>query len=683
MATLSKLIVSLMLDAEAYNKGFEAAQKTAEGFGAKMKDVGGKITAVGGVMTATTTAPILAAFDSMIDKASDMSETVSKVKVVFGEAGQGIVDWARDSAQNLGMTREAALGAIGTYGNLFRSMEMSPEVAGKMSQSLVQLASDLGSFNNMNPTDVLDKLRAGLTGETEPLKALGVNLSAAAIQAKALEMGLAPLDVDMTKVKGAQLKLTDAQMAYTKAIEKHGKDSHEAAKAQYALEQAEAALAKAMEGSKTELSAAAKAQATYALIMEQTKLAQGDFARTSDGLANKQRIAAAASANLTTELGEHLLPIKLRLMEVTGALGRSFGSMTTEQQKVLLVVLALIAGIGPLVTAIGGIVTAIGVVAPAVSAVAAVMTGPLALAIGLVVGLVVLAYTAWTENWGGIQQTVGTAVGYIQQIVQPFVDAFGALMSQAGDDTASLGSAWETVKALIGIGIAFISTNILSGLQTVAQFIQTHAGEIKGLFSGAWNFIQGVFKAAYGFITGDTTLFISGLRQTFNGAKEYVINMIALMMNTSADKVREKIGQIKSDFIGRITDIKDWLVSQPAAFGELGAALINGMINSIMLKFANLKELFLNELKKLFNAGKAWLDGTGGDGGGDSSGTSGKSSVFNAKGAAFAFAGQAGALDPRQLNIYVTTGPISSEIDVEVMVEKIAQRFQQRMAGRG
>ena len=192
-----------------------------------------------------------------IQKASDLAETQSKVKVVFGDSAKVIERMGRTSAAALGMSTNAALTAAGVYGNLFRAMGLTETKSAEMSTGLVQLAADLASFNNMDPTIVLDKLRAGLSGEVEPLRTLGVNLNMARIRTKALELGLA----DATG----------------------------------------------------ELTAAAKAQATYALIVEDTTLAQGDFERTSDGLANTQRALAAEMENVQTKIGEKLLPIMLQL----------------------------------------------------------------------------------------------------------------------------------------------------------------------------------------------------------------------------------------------------------------------------------------------------------------------------------------------------------------------------------
>lgn len=237
-------------------KGFDGLKGKIAGVdGAFQKLTGVSLLAGGAIGLAGMALKKMADYSKVtIDAASDLEETETKVGVVFGDQAASMLAWGESAAESMGMSSNAALAAAGTYGNLFRAMGMGVETSASMSKNLVKLAADLASFNNMDPTEVLDKLRAGLSGETEPLKTLGVNLNQAAIQAKALEDGL-------WNGVGA-------------------------------------------------MDASAKAQATYALILEQTTLAQGDFARTSEGLANQQRILAGNSENLAAAIGENLLPLK-------------------------------------------------------------------------------------------------------------------------------------------------------------------------------------------------------------------------------------------------------------------------------------------------------------------------------------------------------------------------------------
>lgn len=217
---------------------------------------------------------------SSISAASDLSESMSKVGVVFGDNQQQILNWADGAATALGQSKQQALEAAGTFGNLFTALGLGGQQSADMSKNVVELASDLASFNNINPTEALDALRAGLTGETEPLKRLGVNMNEATLKAKALELGLA---------KGTET-----------------------------------------------LSPAAKAQAAYALIMEQTKTAQGDFERTSGGLANQQRIMAAQFEDTKASLGTSLLPVMTQAASIANTLISAFNSLPGPLQGLVI-----------------------------------------------------------------------------------------------------------------------------------------------------------------------------------------------------------------------------------------------------------------------------------------------------------------------------------------------------------
>lgn len=187
-----------------------------------------------------------------VQASSNLSESINKVSVVFGENAQEIMDWSKTSSTAMGQSQRTALEAAGSFGNLFDALGLTSDQTKEMSIGLVELASDLASFNNITPDEALIKLRAGIVGETEPLRVLGVNLNATVVAAKAMQMGL-----------GSTTK---------------------------------------------ELSDQDKVLARYAIILDQTKNAQGDFARTSTGLANAQRILAAQMENGSAQLGNSFRP---------------------------------------------------------------------------------------------------------------------------------------------------------------------------------------------------------------------------------------------------------------------------------------------------------------------------------------------------------------------------------------
>lgn len=188
-----------------------------------------------------------------IDAAVNLGEQINKTKVVFRGSEQGILRWSKTTASGLGISRREALEAAGVFGNMLVPMGFARGKAADMSKSMVNLAADMASFNNAEPTEVLEALRSGLSGETEPLRKFGVFLNEDRLQAEALALGL-----------------------------KKGKGP---------------------------LTAQQKAMATYSLILKDTKDAHGDFANTSGSLANQQRIFKAQMENLKATLGKGLLPI--------------------------------------------------------------------------------------------------------------------------------------------------------------------------------------------------------------------------------------------------------------------------------------------------------------------------------------------------------------------------------------
>jgi len=234
------------------------ASETAATVGNKITDGLKKVAEVAaGALLATGVAGAAIGVKA-VQAASDLNESASKSEVVFGEFNDRIAEFAKTADWAFGLTKQRAFETAGTFGNLFVSMGLGKKEAAGMSIDLIKLAGDLASFNNLKIEDVLEKLRAGLIGEAEPMRSVGVLLSEDTMKAKALALGLGDLKGNLTEGE--------------------------------------------------------KVQARYAIMLEQTKTAQGDFARTSTGLANSQRILSAVWQNTLTDLGQVLLP------RVTGAL---------------------------------------------------------------------------------------------------------------------------------------------------------------------------------------------------------------------------------------------------------------------------------------------------------------------------------------------------------------------------
>lgn len=205
------------------------------------------------------TGQILSAFAdwalAAIDMASDLEEVQNVVDVTFGESGaKKIDDWSKKAASQFGLTELQAKKFSSTLGAMMKSSGMTGDEVVTLSEDLAGLAADMASFYNLDFDTAFAKIRAGMSGETEPLRQLGIDMS------------------------------VDRMNTYLESI-----------------------------GSETkfnDLSSAEKYLTRYQVLMEQTALAQGDFVRTSvDSYANLGRQIETQSQQLQTNLGEAMLPI--------------------------------------------------------------------------------------------------------------------------------------------------------------------------------------------------------------------------------------------------------------------------------------------------------------------------------------------------------------------------------------
>lgn len=188
-----------------------------------------------------------------IAAASDLQETQNVVDTTFGESSSSIDEWAKNAQKQYGLTETQAKRYASTMGAMAKSSGVSDDAIVEMSTDMAGLAADMASFYNMDFDEAFAKIRSGLAGETEPLRALGLNMTV-----KNLE--------DFAKSQGVD-----------KAFDK--------------MTQAE------------------QMSLRYQYLMQSTADAQGDFVRTSDSYANNVRKLETNMETLKINAGEMLLPI--------------------------------------------------------------------------------------------------------------------------------------------------------------------------------------------------------------------------------------------------------------------------------------------------------------------------------------------------------------------------------------
>ncbi|GHT71707.1 hypothetical protein FACS1894110_25190 [Spirochaetia bacterium] len=189
---------------QAVGAGFAAMGKDASRFNSILKGV-----TIGSLLSKGITSAIGAVrnnIGSAIGYASDLIETQNVVNSAFKEGAGVINEWATNSAKAYGLTELQAKKYASTLGSVFSGMGIKGPELGGMSMLMSNLAGDLASMYNLDRDDAFQKLLSGLTGQTAPLKSLGIVMSQDALEAFALSKGIKTSIKDMTEAGKAALR---------------------------------------------------------------------------------------------------------------------------------------------------------------------------------------------------------------------------------------------------------------------------------------------------------------------------------------------------------------------------------------------------------------------------------------------------------------------------------------------
>jgi hypothetical protein len=403
-------------------------------------------------------------FSDAVTSASDFAEQGAAVGQVFGDAGGDIQKFASTGATALGQSKVQILEAAKQFGIYGKAAGLAGKDNANFSTNLVSLATDLASFNNTSVDDALMALGAGLRGESEPLRKYGVLITETAMKNKGMELGIGT----MTKTaKGFTYTMTEQE----------------------------------------------KIIARNALVFEQTATQQGDFARTSEGLANQQRILAAQTENFGIQVGTALLPTLTNLasfantvlLPAFGAIGKFFADYGP-------VIGAFAATVGILTVALNLQAIATGLASAAQWVMnAALLANPMTWVVlavaALVAGIVLLATktTIFQDIWTAMTSFVTTAwnavVGFFSTTFTNIGKWFSNLWTGATN-------AWNTFSGFIQ-----------KGVQAIGDFFKPVFEGIGTLFKGYINTWLTIFESFINFFVNGINGIIGGINAVLTGIK--------------------------------------------------------------------------------------------------------------------------------------------------------------------
>ncbi|MCB2051368.1 MAG: phage tail tape measure protein [Novosphingobium sp.] len=489
----------------------------------KLKNLGGKISGVGARASIGITAPVVAVGASSFQAATDAMELESAFEVTFGNSAKRMKAWAENTGNTMQRSTQEMMAMAMAYQDILKK-QVGDKKAVDMTKSLTVLTQDLASFKNLSNEVAQQKIFSGLIGEAEPLRAVGVLLSDAAVQAKANQMGL-------EKVGG-----------------------------------------KFTEGSKV--------VARFALIQEQLADASGDVLRTQDSTANKLKAANAAWDELKVKVGEELLPKLNPVIDKITTLLDRFTNLP-EGLQTFIISMALIAALaGPILIGVGGLVAAFGALAGGAAAVG-IGLAPLigiVLAIAAVVGGA--AYLIY-NNWGTISSGISEALAPVMNIVSKLGELFMVLWN--GPLGQKLKIAGQLVMAIGGVIVGILGGTAMVVVETFGTIAKTtfdiigHALDfiiaiLNGDFAGAWEAIKGIALSA---IEGVVSI-IQGFVGNFKSIGSALIDGLIAGFQAGFDLVKLKVSELASF-------IPDWLkkplgINSPSkVFMHLGGSIPQGL----------------------------------------------------------------------------------------------------------
>ena len=432
--SIPPMLIKLQADVNDLKVGLAKAESAMKGVDDSVKKAStgmtnfmAKIKQVGATMGVAFAGQQVVQFSKdIVMAASDMNETMSKTAVIFGEGFDKINQFAEQSATTMGMSKKAALDASSTFALFGKSAGLAGDDLGAFSGDLVKLSADFASFYNTSPEDAITAIGAALRGESEPIRRYNVLINEASLKQEAMRMGL--------------IKTTTGA-----------------------------------------LSPQVRVLAAHALILNQSKDAQGDFARTADGAANTMRILSANMENAKAKLGAGLLPAFQALLAILKPIINglaSFGTFLANNKESVTAFIVTITAL----SAAWGVYT---LVVKRAAIQQAILNGIQAInPIGAIVVAVGLLVAAMVKLWNS-NETFRKAVVSVAKVA---LNAFAAIVPMVGQVFEAI------MKVVTGPLRALLS--VLSHLPGVGKYAKAGLDLMNKGLNGISDFADGAAKKA-------------------------------------------------------------------------------------------------------------------------------------------------------------------------------------------
>lgn len=566
-------------DSVEFEKVFTNATKTVnkfqakmEGLATKVKSVGDKISSAGKAMSVGITVPLTAAGTAAVNAASDFDENLNKVDVAFGKNAQSVKEWANTAITQFGLSKNQALQATSLFGDMATSMGINQKQATAMSISMAGLAGDLASFKNVGIDQAMTALNGVFTGETESLKQLGIVMTEVNLEEFAKKTG---------KVY-------------------------------------------------SEMSQAEKVQLRYNYVMEMSKNAQGDYARTADGTANSLRTFQGSVDNLSIAIGQNLTPVITPLVQKATEMVNAFASADPQIQSTIVKCAALVAGLGPLLVVIGkttssisplisGIgklgakITELGGMKAMISSVFGGISAPVLISVAAIAALTAAFGYLFTTNEqfrNSVVSTVNTIISSLQPVIMSLIPVITNLATLVG---VTLMTILQTLAPLIVQIAAYIGQVVAQLSPLITQLVSMIVPVINTIIQVVSQVIAAIMPALIA-ILGSVMDAINALVPPIKLVLNTVIAVMSQIMSVISPII-SFVANIISQVMNKITPIVSFVagvVSSIVSVISPIASTVSSVFNSVFSTVSKVMNKVSSKVSGVFKSiQKSWSGLTG------------------------------------------------------------------------
>lgn len=470
--------------------GKQAGQKFSGGFGGAIK---GLVGVVGGILA---TVGIGRFFGDAVEQSSRLGESLNAVSVAYGDASTEIIKLGETAASRLG-TSQATFNESAVRFSAFadRVVGEGGNVAGFV-DDITTRATDFASVFNIDVSEALQVFQSGLSGEAEPLKRFGINLLDSEVNAYAMANGIGEA--------GRQLTETE------------------------------------------------KVQARYGLLMEATNKTAGDFANTSDGLANSQRILSANFEDMKASVGDALTPafatLTSALVPVVEQLGGELSTVLVELAPIIANIAGQIPGLltqlMPVIPVIGEMaviffqlvqallpffVEFISMLIPIISGLLPIIVDFVDTALEPLMGIFYLLMEALAPIISALLPVLAELIMALAPIVVELLYAFEPLilmllplMIKALEFLTPI---LVLVAGIIGEVLVFAIDLFIGAIENVTSFIDVFSGFFEESFGGVGEFFYTLINGWIGLFEGFVNGVISGINWIIDQINKIKVNI--------------------------------------------------------------------------------------------------------------------------------------------------------------